>query len=97
MPRSFLVEADCTHINFRWDNEMEGNEAYAVEQAARAVSGSKAMSDAARHYADKVTADMTWRHTYAKAFRYNAGLCHTGRCRDEHHTLAIWSPYIHCR
>jgi hypothetical protein len=38
---------------------MEGNEAYTVEKAARTVSGSKAKSDAARHYADKVTADMT--------------------------------------
>ena len=60
MPQSFLVEADCTHINFRWNNEMEGNEAYTVEKAARAVSGSKAKSDASRHYSDKVAADMTW-------------------------------------
>ena len=47
MPQSFLVEADCTHpINFQWDNDMEGNEAYTVEKAARTVSGSKAKSDA---------------------------------------------------
>jgi hypothetical protein len=47
-----------------------------------------AKSDGAHYYADR--ADIRLQCTYAKAFQYNASLCHTGQCNTWSSRVSIY-------